>query len=153
MHHFHYFSYRFAGVKNWTKRDENEEYQLPTKFDKNFQVEAIKCDDMELYYEGLENLRRLKNLKFLSFHNVTTFDDWCLDRVSGSEFHSLEILDLTGTSVTELGLGSLYRIPSLKLLILDDPKKDKGMELTCVMLEEIIPRLKVVDATSIHVTE
>lgn len=108
---------------------------------------------MELYYEGLENLRRLKSLKFLSFHNVANFDDWCLDRVSGSEFDSLEILDLTGTSVTELGLGALYRIPSLKLLILDDPKKDKGMELTCIMLEEIIPKLKIVDATSIHVEE
>lgn len=108
---------------------------------------------MELYYEGLENLRRLKNLKFLSFHNVITFDDWCLDRVSGSEFNSLEILDLSGTNITERGLGSLYRIPSLKLLILDDPKKDKSYELTCAMLEEIIPNLKIVHVSSIHKEE
>lgn len=149
LHHF-FYDFRFAGVKNWTKRDDNDEYQLPTKFDKKFLVEAIKCDNMELYYEGLENLRRLKNLKFLSFHNVTTFDDWCLDRVSGSEFNSLEILDLSKTNITERGLGALYRIPSLKLLILDDPKKDKSYELTCAMLEEIIPSLKIVQATSIH---
>lgn len=149
LHHF-FYHFRFAGVKNWTKRDDNDEYQLPTKFDKKFLVEAIKCDNMELYYEGLENLRRLKNLKFLSFHNVTTFDDWCLDRVSGSEFNSLEILDLSKTNITERGLGALYRIPSLKLLILDDPIKDKSFELTCAMLEEIIPNLKIVEATSIH---
>lgn len=140
----HSLNYRFVGVKNWTKRDENDEYQLPTKFDEKFQLEAIKCDNMKLYYEGLENLRRLKCLKFLSFQNVSTFDDWCLDRVSGSGFSALEVLDLSGTNITDKGLGALYRIQTLKLLMLDDPKKDKNIELTCLLLEEIIPNLKIV---------
>lgn len=105
---------------------------------------------MELYYEGLENVRRLKQLKFLSFHNVKTFDDWCIDRVSGSELNELEILDVSGTQVTERGLAALYRVPTLKLLIVDDLKVSKAFELTCAMLEDIMPILKISDANTVH---
>lgn len=110
----------------------------------------MRCDNMELYYEGLENIRELKSLKFLSFHNVETFDDWCLDRVSGSYYENLEILDLSGTQITENGLTSLYRLPTLKMLILDDPKKSIKYELTCAMLEEIIFDLKICKSSQIH---
>lgn len=105
---------------------------------------------MELYYEGLENIRRLKQLKFLSFRNVKTFDDWCLDRVSGSQFERLEILDISGTPTTELGLTALYRIPTLKMLIVDDPKKSTSYELTCLQLEEVIPDLKICSQDKVH---
>lgn len=105
---------------------------------------------MTLYYEGLANIRRLNSLKFLSFYNVTTFDDWCLDRVSGSEFNNLEVLDLSGTKVTHRGLNALYRIPTLKLLILDNPNSGIEMELTCSMLEELYPNLKISDSSDIH---
>lgn len=99
---------------------------------------------MELYYEGLENIRRLNSLKKLSFRNVKTFDDWCLDRLSGSGFPALEVLDLSGTSITERGLCALYRLQSLKMLIVDDPKKSNSFELHCILLEEAIPLLKIV---------
>lgn len=102
---------------------------------------------MQLYYEGLENIRRLKALKKLSFRNVKLFDDWCLDRVSGSDFPVLEVLDLSGTAITERGLSALYRLPSLKTLIVDDPKKTISFELHCAMLEEAIPMLKVIAAS------
>lgn len=120
------------------------EFPFPNVYDESYQLEEIRCDDMELYYEGLENIRRLKCLKRLSFRNVKTFDDWCLDRLSGSDFPVLEVLDLTGTSITERGLCALYRIPSLKMLIVDDPKKSDSFELHCLLLEEAIPFLKVV---------
>lgn len=124
------------------------DFDFPNVYDKAFELEEILCDNMELYYEGLENIRRLKSLKRLSFRNVKTFDDWCLDRLSGSDFPALEILDLSGTSITERGLSALYRLPSLKVLIVDDPKKSNSFELHCIMLEEVIPLLKVIATAS-----
>lgn len=143
-------SVKFCNHKIWNKKDENGEYILPGHFDAKYKIEAIKCDDMLLYYEGLENIRRLNYLKFLSFHNVPTFDDWCLDRVSGSQFDVLEVLDLSKTNITEKGLHALYRIDTLKLLIIDNVKKNKGMELVCSMLEELFPNLKIVEGNTIH---
>lgn len=105
---------------------------------------------MELYYEGLENIRRLQHLKFLSFHNVQTFDDWCLDRISSADFPSLEVLDLSKTKITERGLVALYRLNTLKLLIVDDPQKSLDFEFTCAQLEELYPNLKIQSATKIH---
>lgn len=141
---------KFLNESTWTKKDENDEYVLPSKYDATKKLVAIKCDNMTLYYEGLENIRRLEFLKFLSFRNVKTFDDWCLDRVSGSGFNKLEILDLSGTDVTENGLNALYRIPTLKLLILDDPERNTGMKLMCAMIEEAYPDIKIVRGTEIH---
>lgn len=111
-------------------------------------IEALKCDNMELYYEGLENIRRLTKLKYLSFKNVKQFDDWCLDRVSGSEFSSLEMLDLSGTNITEKGLQALYRVPTLRKLILDSPQRDSAWKLVIAMLQEIIPNLEIVDSST-----
>lgn len=123
------------------------QFDFPNMYDESYKLEEIRCDNMDLYYEGIENIRRLKCLKRLSFRNVKTFDDWCLDRLSGNEFPVLEVLDLTGTSITERGLCALYRIPSLKILIIDDPKKSTSFELHCLLLEEAIPLLKVVGSS------
>jgi hypothetical protein len=139
-------SVRFFGEEKWIKSDKYGEYDLPGKFVPSMVLEAIKCDNMELYYEGLENVRRLKYLKYLSFKNVEPFDDWCLDRVSGSEFEALETLDLSGTNITEKGLQALYRIPSLKTLIVDDPHRNKAWELVLAMLEEINHKLEVISS-------
>lgn len=143
-------SVKFLHEKEWKQVNDEGDYNLPTKFHPGWKVEAIKCDYMTLYYEGLENIRCLPNMKFLSFHNVKTFDDWCLDRVSGSEFVRLEVLDLSGTKITANGLQCLYRIPTLKLLIVDDPKVSVEFELACALLEEAIPKLKIFHARDIH---
>lgn len=123
---------------------------MPDRFDAAWTLEAIRCDEMELYYEGLENVRRLNHLKFLSFRNVKPFDDWCLDRVSGSEYTALEVLDISGTKVTERGLCALYRIPTLRMLIVDDPQTNKTFEFTCAMLEDLIPEIKITKADTVH---
>ncbi|KAH8300545.1 hypothetical protein KR018_012097 [Drosophila ironensis] len=151
----HFILYRGGAVKfvnesRWHRANEDGEFNLPNKFDARFKVEALRCDNMALYYEGLENLRGLDSLKFLSFHNVKTFDDWCLDRVSGGGYSHLEVLDLSGTEVTIQGFSCLYRLPQLKLLILDDPKSSLEMELATAMLEEAMPSLKIVAANTIH---
>lgn len=143
-------SVKFVHEKSWTKQDDDGDYKLPSTLDPKFKVEAIKFDGMNLYYEGLDNIRFLLQLKFMSFHNVKNFDDWCLDRLSGGKFPLLETLDLSGTSVTERGLNALYRLPTLTCLIVDDPKKDLSFELSCAVLESENPKLKVYSAKQIH---
>ncbi|KAL5293389.1 ATP5SL family protein [Megaselia abdita] len=143
-------SVKFAHERTWTKQDDIGDYKLPTTMDPKYKVEAIKFDGMILYYEGLENIRYLLQLKFMSFHNVKSFDDWCLDRLSGGQFPVLDTLDLSGTSVTERGLNALYRMKNLKFLIVDDPKKDLPFELACAVLEEENPNLKVYSVEQIH---
>ncbi|EDW79072.1 uncharacterized protein Dwil_GK12325 [Drosophila willistoni] len=151
----HFILYRGGAVKftegrRWHRATEDGEFSLPNKFSPDYKVEALRCDNMILYFEGLENLRCLDHLKFLSFHNVSTFDDFCLDRVSGSEYPRLEVLDLSGTRVTAEGLSCLYRLPSLKLLILNDPKENLEMELATAMLEVALAPLKIVASNVIH---
>lgn len=143
-------SVKFVHEKTWTKQDDLGDYKLPSTLDPKYKVEAIKFDGMNLYYEGLDNIRFLLHLKFMSFHNVKNFDDWCLDRVSGGQFPLLETLDLSGTSVTERGLNALYRMKTLKCLIVDDPKKNLSFELACAVLEEENPKLKVYSSSQIH---
>ncbi|KAJ6646843.1 Distal membrane-arm assembly complex protein 2, partial [Pseudolycoriella hygida] len=145
---FRHGSVKFTNSDKWFTGDERtKEFDFPNLYDESYKLEEIRCDNMELYYEGLENIRRLTCLKKLSFRNVKTFDDWCLDRVSGSDFPVLEVLDLSGTSITERGLCALYRLPSLKVLIIDDPKKSTSYELHCMLLEDLIPLLKIVSST------
>jgi len=60
------------------------------------------------------------------------------------------VLDLSGTEITTNGLSCLYRLPQLKLLILDDPKETLELELATAMLEESMPALKIVGADVIH---
>lgn len=136
---------KFVGEKEWKTMNEDGDYEVPDKYVHGLFIEAIDCENMEIYYEGLENLRRLKSLRFISFKNVKSFDDWCVDRISGSEFESLEVLDLSGTQVTERGIAALYRVPSLKKLILDKPKRSIEWKLTLAMLQDIIPGLEIVE--------
>lgn len=151
----HFILYRGGAVKflherDWMRANDEGEFNLPNKYHPAYHVEGLRCDNMTLYYEGIENLLNLQEMKFLSFHNVRTFDDWCLDRVSGSGYIKLEVLDISNTSCTVNGLSCLYRIQTLKLLIVNDPKESLEFELACSMLQEVIPNLKIVEAASIH---
>lgn len=122
---------------------------VPNKFDPSFEVEAMDCEGVNLYYEGLENLRRLKSLLCISFRNIKRFDDWCLDRVSGLQYEKIQVLDVAGTSVTHRGLSAVYRMPTLRKLIVDEPERDPEWKLSVAMLAEIMPGLEVVDSTKI----
>jgi hypothetical protein len=139
---------KFVGHREWTvqSKENPEIIPLPINYDPRYEVEAIDCENMTLYYEGLENIRRLRKLKYLSFKNVKLFDDWGLDRVSGSDFTILETLDISGTSVTANGFSALYRMPQLKTLIIDEqPEENIAWHLTISMVKDILPHLEIVN--------
>ncbi|CRL02552.1 CLUMA_CG015848, isoform A [Clunio marinus] len=144
---FRFGQVKFKGQNNWMKADSERNFNLPDKYVSNMFLEAIDCENMTLYYEGLDNIRRLKHLRYLSFKNVKKFDDWCLDRVSSLELDNLSVLILSGTEVTFRGLGALYRIPSLKRLTLDKPYRDPEWKLTIAMLQDILPELEIIEST------
>ncbi|XP_037933864.1 distal membrane-arm assembly complex protein 2 [Teleopsis dalmanni] len=137
---------KFTHSPNWMRANKDQEFDLPNKFDPLYKIEALRCDNMTLYYEGLENIRCLNSLKLLSFRNVKTFDDWCLDRVSGGIYPQLETLDISGTQITARGLSCLYRLSSLKLLIVSNRNESIEFELTCAMLEEALPNITIANS-------
>lgn len=132
------------------KKNAEDCYDIPNKYDPTFLLQAIKCDGMDLVYEGLENIRRLNHLSYLSFRNVKAFDDWCLDRVCGNLFPRLEVLDVSGTKVTGSGLVAVPKLPALKAIVLDTADRSLDFQLCCSLLEEALPHLKVLSAADVH---
>lgn len=134
---------KFLGEKNWIRKDKNGNYDLPGHYSPDKVVEAIDCSDMNLYYEGLDNLRNLNKIQWLSLRGCKNMDDWCMDRIAGS-LTSLEYLDIRNCdNITERGIGALYKITKLETLLLDDRTKTKSLELTCLMLQELLPKLQI----------
>lgn len=144
----HFIVYRggavkFFGEPNWVKKNENDEYNLPSKYVPNKIVQAIDCSNVYLFYEGLDNFRNLQKIEWLKLKGCENMDDWCMDRISGS-IPTLKYLDIRNCkNITERGIGALYRTKKLETLLIDDMTKTKSLELTCLMLLELLPRLKI----------
>lgn len=144
------FTFRFTRSPEWVKRNKYNEYDVPRLYDPKYLIDAIKCDGMELVYEGLENVRRLNHLKYLSMRDVKTFDDWCMDRLCGNQFPALEILDVTGTNITANALFAVPKLRSLKALVLDTDDRSIEFQLTCALLQEVMPDLKILSSSDVH---
>lgn len=142
----HFLLYRGGKVKfkNHTEwLQENAKDSIPNVYDPNYYVEAIDLNGFNIYYEGLENLFGLKYLKWISFKGCPLIDDWYIDKIS-AEFPTVEYLDISECQkVTERGLESLYRMPNLRRLIVTNHYNSSAFELTCLMLEDVNPYLKV----------
>lgn len=142
--------FRFTRSPEWVKRDKNDEYDLPRLYDGKYLIDAIKCDGMDLYYEGLENVRRLNHLKYMSLRDVKTFDDWCMDRLCGNQYGEIEILDVTGTCITANALIAVPKLRSLKALVLDTEDRSIEFQLACALLQEVMPHLKILSSSDVH---
>ncbi|CAH1179384.1 unnamed protein product [Phaedon cochleariae] len=145
----HFIVHRGGAIKFfdedvWIKANEMNEYTLPRFFDEDKFLQAIDCADMKLHYEGLVNLRGLKNVEWLSLNGCEHMDDWCLDMISNIFSHSLLYLDLRNCSnISDKGIGALYKMEKLKILYLDDFLRSTTYELTCLLLQEIRPDLDI----------
>lgn len=142
------FISRFTKDQDFIKRNDKLEYNLPDRYHPAWLVEELICDEMDIYYEGFENIRRLHHLKKFSLQNVKTLDDWCMDRLCGNEFTKLEILNISGTSITANGLVALTKLTSLRLLIIDNPKRSLIFELTLLALQDTMPNLTIRDSVT-----
>lgn len=147
---FALFQNRFTRSNEWVKKDKYDEYNLPRTYDPEWLIMAIKADNMELYFEGLENVRRLDQLRYFSLRNVKQFDDWSMDRLCGNEFKNIEILDVSGTSVTANALIAVPKLRSLKALVIDTKDRSIEFQLACSLLEEVMPQLRILDSADVH---
>lgn len=142
--------HRFTRSTEWIKKNKHDEYNLPRLYDPDYLVDAIKCDNMELCFEGLENVRRLSHLKYFSLRNCEMFDDWCMDRLCGNQFEKIEILDVSGTKITANALIAVPKLRSLKAIVLDLTDRSIEFQLACSLLEEVMPDLKILNSTDVH---
>ena len=86
----------------------------------------------------------LEKIEWLNLENNPYIDDWCLDRLTGYFKDSLTYLNLNGCeNVTEKGIASLSRLQKLKNLHLGGHLRAQNLELVCVMLEELLPELRI----------
>lgn len=145
----HFIVYRggaikFYGENRWIKADEFGNYSLPGHFDSTKILEGIDCSGMRIHYEGLSNLRDLRQLKWLSFQDCETIDDWCLDRVSYLFRDTVVYLDLRECpNFSYRGLGALYKMNQLKILYVDNIQLSPSFEMTCLMLQQLNPSLDI----------
>lgn len=101
-------------------------------------------------YEGLENIRRLHHLKYFSLRNIELFDDWSMDRLCGNQFDRIEILDVSGTSITANALYAVPKLRSLKAIVLDMTDRSLEFQLACSLLEEAMPNLRILNSADVH---
>lgn len=141
---------RFTRSPEWFKQNEEGESDLPKVFKSEYLIDAIKCEGMNLVYEGLDNFRRLNHLIYLSFRKLENFDDWYLDRVCGEQYELLKILDISGTQVTANGLFAVAKLPALEAIVLDLSNRSIEFQLACSLLQEAMPHLKILDSADVH---
>ncbi|KAK4873432.1 hypothetical protein RN001_015461 [Aquatica leii] len=145
----HFIVYRGGAVKffdddKWIKANELKQYELPVHYDSEKILQAIDCSGMNLYYEGLANLRNLKKLEWLSLSSCANMDDWAMDTISNIFSDSLIYLDIRYCPrITVRGLGALHTLKELKILYVDEMLSYKSFELTCLMLQDILPNLDI----------
>lgn len=138
---------RFRGHKEWTELDSNGNLNIPAIFVPGWYIEAIDCSTSRIVYEGLQNLRNLHYLKYLDCSYCPNIDEWCIDRISGEFADTLEYINLSGCrNLDGNGLEVLWRFRNLKTLVLKDMDHVADLPLICLLLLDVMPKLKIIGA-------
>lgn len=136
---------KFCGQEEWIQLDEKtNDSSLPKFYDESFKIKALDCSQMTLTHQGLLNMSNLNHLQSLNLENCPRIDDWCLDRVAGQYFSSLEHLNIKNCSkITEKGISCLSKMSKLKVLEIGGHESAQNLELVCLMLEDVLPNLAI----------
>lgn len=135
---------RFKNAQEWCQKDEDGEYDLLRHYTPDVFVEALDASEVNLLYEGLENMCNLRHLKWLSVANCPNVDDWFIDRICCQYSDTLQHLDISNcTRVTGHGIAALARLRELKSLNLSGLEQIKDIELLCLLLEDVLPDIQI----------
>lgn len=133
---------KFVGQENFIQNGINKSHLvLPGYKDERYKVEAINAAGIPLFYEGLQNMRGLTYLTWLSVKDNPYFDNWCMDRLSLIT-PNLEYLNLSGCKrINHLSFACLYRFKQLKYLDVSNTNDTKAFKLACLTIESEYPDL------------
>jgi len=138
---------RFRGHKEWTELQGNGKLNLPALYVPGWHIEAIDCSTSRLVYEGLQNLRNLHYVKYIDFSYCQHLDEWCMDRITGEYADTVEYINLSGCrNINANGLEVLWRFRNLKTLVLKDMDHVEDLNLVCLLLLDVFPKLKIIGA-------
>lgn len=135
--------FRLKDSHEWIKGDITT-LKLPTSYVDGYFVEAVDCTNFHhngIRYEGIENLRNLNFLKWLSLKNNKHVDVWCIDRIAGQNGRTLEYLDISGCNITQGCILAIARMKALKMLVVTDPGDNVELQAGLSMLEDENPHL------------
>lgn len=136
---------KFFNDNKWIKQHAiTKDYNLPKFYEADKILQGIDCTDMNLYYEGLANLKDLKQVEWFSINGCDNLDDWAMDRISHIFSESLLYLDIRNCSeISHRGLGALCKMKKLKILYVDDITVSSEFEMVCLMLQDLNPSLDI----------
>ncbi|KAH0631520.1 hypothetical protein JD844_005873 [Phrynosoma platyrhinos] len=124
-------------IINWKNNLDFQEYE-------DIRLEAVDVSGSIINYNGLDNLVKLKALKYLDLSRCPHIDDWCLSRLHAFA-ETLEELSLVGCpQITERGLACLHHLQNLKRLDVSDLPSVSKKGLIRILLEEMLPLCDIV---------
>jgi len=134
---------KFKHSEEWIGINKNEDDLLPNYFDSTYILTELDMNDVVLRYEGLTNFTNCPRITRASFQRSPYFDEWFADRLTHL-MPNLQYLDLSDCpKFNERGLEAFYKLSNLKTLIVTNNNMSAAFELTCMMLEDIIPGLTI----------
>lgn len=126
---------QFAGMDRWIEKKGNH-IPLPNYNIPNLKLQVADLTASEIRYEGLAFLEGT-SIKMLILTGCKYIDDFCLSRLYKIS-DTLEFLDISGCfSVTDNGLGALYKLRNLKCLRINNlPNVGNKALVTAFLLNE-----------------
>ena len=123
---------RGAGQTAWIK-DYNG---LSSCYGGRFKLTNIEAVDIDITSGGCKHFDELKHLKYLNLRDCVNIDDSGFRVICRNCWHSLQHLDIAGTSISIQGLELINDFKTLKTL-----KYDKKLTKDALKHDAIIPKL------------
>ncbi|XP_054758509.2 distal membrane-arm assembly complex protein 2-like [Lytechinus pictus] len=128
---------------NWYTKQDIKRGSLPLDELEGQSVIAIDAMDTDLDQFSMADLVKLSAVKYLSLEGCAMVDDHCL----ASLVHlrdTLTHLNINNCEqVTENGIATLHKLRNLERLNMNNMPKVKFAPLVAVMLEDVLPRLRI----------
>ncbi|XP_046916288.2 distal membrane arm assembly component 2 [Dermatophagoides farinae] len=122
--------------------------EIPPTFDKKYRLISVDGSELALIFEGLDNLILLNELEELNLAN-NRLDDWCCDKLARLFRNSktLSYLNINDNKwISHRGIEALYKIPSLKTLVIRRTKAAEFpfIDLVILMFNDINPNCNII---------
>jgi len=115
-------------------------------------IEAIDLRNSILSYDGMKYFDEVTDLKYLNVADSPTFDNYCMTKLHAVA-HSLEYLDISGTSVTPEAFTYFRLFSRLRWLNISRLSNFNKVESILPYLREILPRDCVIVCNDVLLSE